>query len=80
MPIEIKPSTPQNVVRAKTSGVSPLTIAATIAFVILHLVSGVMLERSHASPTVEASALSALDDDAKCPAEVKQPEPPLPYD
>jgi hypothetical protein len=68
MPIEIKSSTPQNVVRAQASGVSPLTIAATIAFVILHLVSGVMLERSHASSTVEASAL------------VKQLEPSLPYD
>ena len=67
-------------VRAKAPGVSPLTIAATIAFVILHLVSGVMLERSHASPTVEASALAMLDNDAKCSAKVKQHEPSLPYD
>jgi hypothetical protein len=67
-------------VRAKAFGVSPLTIAATIAFVVLHLVSGAMLERSHASPTVEASALAALDEDARCPADVKRPEPSLPYD
>jgi hypothetical protein len=39
-----------------------------------------MLERSHASPRVETSAFAALDDEAKCAAEVKQPEPSLPYD
>jgi hypothetical protein len=59
--------------------VSPLTIAATIAFVVLHLVSGVLLERSQASPA-EPSALAALDDEAKCPAEIRPPEPSLPYD
>src|ERR1700710_1590075 len=75
--------------------VSPLTIAATIAFVVLHLVSGVLLERSHASPAAEPSALAALDnkafhgevlhnealdDEAKCPAEIRPPQPSLPYD
>jgi hypothetical protein len=44
----------------------------------LHLVSGIMLERSHASATIEPSALAVLDDDGKCPADVKQPM--LPYD
>jgi hypothetical protein len=70
--------------------VSPLTIAATIAFVVLHLVSGVLLERSQASPAAEPSALAALHDqalhfealdfEAKCPAEIPPPEPSLPYD
>jgi hypothetical protein len=56
-------------------------IATLVAFVILHLVSGIMLERSHASPAAaEASPFAVLDDDAKCPAEVKQQEVSLPYD
>jgi hypothetical protein len=80
MPTEMRRSIPQVIVHSRVFSVSPLTIAAMIAFVILHLVSGVLLERSHASPTVEPSAFAALDDEAKCPAEVKQPEPPLPYD
>jgi hypothetical protein len=80
MPTEMGRSIPQVIVHSKVFSVSPLTIGAMIAFVILHLVSGVLLERSHASPTVEPSAFAALDDEAKCPAEVKQPEPPLPYD
>jgi hypothetical protein len=79
MPTEMRRSIPQVTVPSRVFGVSPLTIAATIAFVFLHFVSGVMLERSHASPTVETSAFAALDDEAKCPAEAKQPEP-LPYD
>jgi hypothetical protein len=79
MPTEMRRSIPHVIVHSRVLSVSPLTIAAVIAFVILHLVSGVLLERSHASPTVEPSAFAALDDEAKCPAEVKQPEP-LPYD
>jgi hypothetical protein len=80
MPTEIRRSTRQIVVRAKVFSISPFTIAAMTAFVILHLVSGVMLEHSHASPTVASSALAALDDEAKCPAEVKPLPPSLPYD
>jgi hypothetical protein len=75
--------------------VSPLIIAATIAFVMLHLVSGVLLERSQASPAAEPSSLAALDNEAldneafhngvldneaKCPAEIRRPGPSLPYD
>jgi len=80
MPTEIRRSIPRIIAHSKALSVSPLTIAAVIAFVILHLVSGVMLEHSHASPRVETSAFAALDDEAKCAAEVKQPEPSLPYD
>jgi hypothetical protein len=80
MPTEIRRSNPQNVVRSKAFGVGPLSIATMTAFAILHLLTGVTLARSHASPTIEASTFAALDDEAKCPADVKQPEPPLPYD
>jgi hypothetical protein len=80
MPTEIRRSILQIIAHSKTCSASPFTIAAVIAFVILHLISGVMLERSHASTPVAASAFAALDDEAKCPAEVKQQEPSLPYD
>jgi len=48
--------------------------------VILHLASGIMLERSHARPAVEPSASGALDDEAQCRSEGQLPEPSLPYD
>jgi hypothetical protein len=79
MPTEIRHSIPQTIAHSKAFSISPLTIATMAAFVMLHLVSGVLLERSHASQTAETSAFAALDDEAKCAAEVKQPEP-LPYD
>jgi hypothetical protein len=66
--------------RVSPARVSPLTIAATIAFVVLHLVSGALLERSHASPAAEPSAFAALDEEAKCSAEAPEPKPALPYD
>jgi hypothetical protein len=53
---------------------------ATVAITILHLVSGVLLERSHASSAIEPPALAVLDDEATCSAEVRPPEPALPYD
>jgi hypothetical protein len=95
MPTEITRAPTPIVGRSRTPEVnpltvSPLTIAATIAFVVLHLVSGVLLERSQASPAAEPSALAALrgeafhgealDDEAKCLAEIRTPEPSLPYD
>jgi hypothetical protein len=60
--------------------ISPLAVAATLLFVVLHLVSGVMLERSHARPAIEPAALAALDDEATCPAEARRREPSLPND
>jgi hypothetical protein len=69
MPTEIKRSIPGIIAHSKALSVSPLTIAAVIAFVILHLVSGVMLERSHASPRVETSAFAALDDEVRSGSE-----------
>jgi hypothetical protein len=85
MPTEITRAPTPIAARSRTPNispltVSPLTIAATIAFVVLHLVSGVLLERSQARPAAEPSALAALDDEAKCPAETRLPEPSLPYD
>jgi hypothetical protein len=80
MPTEIRRSPPRIVVRRNALGVSPFSIATVTAFVILHLVTGVTLARSHAGPALEISAFAALDDEAKCPVELKQPEPALPYD
>ena len=80
MPTEIRSAPAPVVGRSRASNISPFAIAATAAFVILHLVSGVMLERSHASPTIVPSGYAALDDEAQCPAEAKQPERSLPYD
>ena len=85
MPTEItRPSTPNvgrsTMLKVSPVRVSPLTIAATIAFVVLHLVSGPLMERSHASPATEPSAFAALDEEAKCSAESPEPKPTLPYD
>jgi hypothetical protein len=64
----------------KALSISPLAAAATVLFVVLHLVSGVMLERSHARPSIEPAALAALDDEVKCPTEARRREPSLPKD
>jgi hypothetical protein len=45
-----------------------------------HLVSGIMLDRSHARATSVPAASAALDDEATCQTEVKQPALSLPYD
>jgi hypothetical protein len=55
-------------------GLTPLAIAAILALV-LHVATGVMLDRSHASPMGVA-----LDDCVTCPAEASPPRPSLPYD
>jgi hypothetical protein len=55
-------------------GLTPLAIAAVLA-VVLHLASGVMLDRSHASPNG-----AAIDDGVTCPAQAAAPVPSLPYD
>lgn len=59
---------------ATSLSLTPLVIAATLAL-ILHVASGVMLDRSHASP-----AAAALDEAVTCPAEASPPQPALPYD
>ena len=59
---------------ATSLGLTPLAIAAILALV-LHVASGVMLDRSHARPTSAASV-----DTATCPAEASPPQPSLPYD
>ena len=66
--------------RSKAHHISPLTVAAAFAFAMLHLVGGVMLQRSHAGPMIEPSAFVALDDDAKCSADTRPLERSLPYD
>jgi hypothetical protein len=56
-----------------------LIIAVIAGFAALHLVSGYMIEQSHASPSMEPSEFAAVDDEAKCSPEAPQPQP-LPYD
>jgi hypothetical protein len=60
--------------------ISPLAVAATLLFVVLHLVSGVMLERSHARPAIELAASVASDDGVMCATDVSAREPSLPND
>jgi hypothetical protein len=59
---------------ATSLDLTPLAIAAILALV-LHVASGVMLDRSHASPVG-----AALDDGVTCPTEASPPQPSLPYD
>ena len=80
MPTEITRRSAPFIAHPGARSLSPLTITAIIAFVILHLASGIMLERSHARPAVEPSASGALDDEAQCRSEGQLPEPSLPYD
>jgi hypothetical protein len=59
---------------ATSLGLTPLAIAAILALV-LHVASGVMLDRSHAS-----QAGAALDEAIACVTEASPPQPSLPYD
>jgi hypothetical protein len=61
-------------------GIRPLAVAATVLFVGLHLVSGVMLARSHARPVIEPAGLAAPGDEVACPAEAGKREPSFPND
>jgi hypothetical protein len=63
-----------NTPESPSLGLTPLAIAAILALV-LHVASGIMLDRSHASPTA-----AALDDSVTCPVETSPPQPSLPYD
>jgi len=71
-PPDILPET--NSPEANSLGLTPLAIAAILALV-LHVASGVILDRSHASPMG-----AAVDDCMTCPAEASSPQPSLPYD
>jgi hypothetical protein len=79
MPTEITRPSLQPIERSSAPSIRPLAIAAALAFV-LHIASGVMLDRSHASPAIEPAASAGLDEEAMCPAQVRQPAPSLPYD
>lgn len=88
MPTEIKPPSAPTIGHAESqvllSGISspearplkltPLVIIAVLTLV-LHVATGIVLDRSHASP-----ADAALDDAVTCPAAAKSPQPSLPYD
>jgi hypothetical protein len=60
--------------------IRPLAVAATVLFVGLHLVSGVMLARSHARPVIEPAASAAFGDEVTCSAEATKRELSFPND
>jgi hypothetical protein len=80
MPTDIRRPSSPGIGRSRTPRLTLPTIVITMAFVLLHLVSGIMVDRSHASPAMASAAVVALDDDATCSADVQQPKPALPYD
>ncbi len=79
MPTEIRRSAAQ-IACARGFGLNSLTIAAVIAFVFLHLVSGIMLTSSHARSTIEESTFAVPDQEVECSVSAKQQERSLPYD
>lgn len=79
MPTEIRTSSASSVARSKTPRLGTATIALTLAFAAFHLVSGFLIERSHASP-VFAPAFAAASDAAICAMEASPPQPEQPYD
>jgi hypothetical protein len=84
MPTEIRRSFVPNTEAPTTSdarppSITPLAIIAILAFV-LHLAMGAVLDRSHASPIMASASVGASDDETRCAAEAKPPEPVLPYD
>jgi len=80
MPTEIRRPSPPTIGCSQTPRLTLPTITITIAFALLHLVSGVMVDRTHASPAIPSAAVAALDDDATCSTNTQQPKPALPYD
>ena len=73
-------ATPSTILPATNSrdatplGLTPLAIIAILALV-LHVASGIVFDRSHASP-----AGAALDDAVTCAAQTSPLQPSLPYD
>jgi hypothetical protein len=80
MPTDIRRLSSPRSERSRTPKLTLPTIAITIAFALLHLVSGALIDRSHASPGIVSSTVAALDDDATCSADAQQSKPALPYD
>ena len=82
MPTEIRHRSAPTIQRAKAPSTSrinlPLAIAALLAFA-LHLASGVVFDRSHASHAA-SSASGEANDEADCVVDAKPPETSLPYD
>ena len=78
MPTDIRRPSPPEIARSRTPRLTLPTIAIT--FALLHLVSGVMVDRSHASPAVASSDVAELDEGATCRTDTQQPKPALPYD
>jgi hypothetical protein len=79
MPTKTTPASAQSTGRSKVPSIAPLAIAAALAMV-LHLVSGIMLNRSHASPGIEPAASAAAGEELTCTTETRPQESSLPYD
>src|SRR3954454_19227357 len=79
MPIETSRSSAPPAGHSRASGIGPLAIAAALALA-LHLVSGIMLDRSHAGVATEPTASDASDGEAMGALAAKPPEPTLRYD
>jgi hypothetical protein len=60
--------------------ISPLAIAATLLFVVVHLIGGIMLGHSQVRSAAEPAAFAALDDAVRCSVEGRQRDPSLAND
>jgi hypothetical protein len=83
MPTEITRRSAPTIRRAKASSTSPIGLPLTIAALLilaLHLVSGVVFDRSHASHAAAPAASGAANDETDCVVDAKPPETSLPYD
>jgi hypothetical protein len=83
MPTEIRRPSARIIQQARKPEAPPfnLTLIGVIAILtfVLHLATGAVLDRSHASQLASTS-FGAAGDEAVCASEAKQPEPALPYD
>ena len=80
MPTEIRRSSAQIIEQARAPQLS-LTLVGIIAALtfVLHLATGAVLHRSHASP-IAPTVVGTADDRAICVSEAKPLERALPYD
>ena len=80
MPTQIRRRSAPNIPQASAAPVSlPLTIVALLTFA-LHLASGAVFDRSHASHAVAPAASSAVNDETDCAVDAQPLETSLPYD
>ena len=79
MPTEIRRSAPTIPHTSAAPIGLPLTIVALLTFA-LHLATGAVFDRSHASHAAAPAASIAVTDETDCAVDAKPPETSLPYD